>query len=69
MATRVHVSFDDAWAMQIKLRVSQAAVRVGGFGAICGQCDLDERGRPLHAGEPWPQVEAVCHHLLRRLSR
>ncbi len=54
--------------MQVEARVSQA-VRVGGFGATCGQCDLDERGRPLHAGELWPQVEAVGRHLRRRLEQ
>ena len=68
MAQRVYVPFDDAWAMQVEPRVSQA-VRVGGFGATCGQCDLDARGRPLHAGELWPQVEAVARHLRRRLEQ
>jgi len=48
-------------------RVSQA-VRVGGFSATCDQCDLDSHGRPLHAGELWPQVEAVTRHLRRRLE-
>jgi enamine deaminase RidA (YjgF/YER057c/UK114 family) len=68
VAQRVYVPFDDAWAMQVEPRVSQA-VRVGGFGATCGQCDLDARGRPLHAGELWPQVEAVARHLRRRLEQ
>ena len=44
-------------------------MRVGGFGATCGQCDLDAAGRPLHAGELWPQVETVTAHLLRRLEQ
>jgi enamine deaminase RidA (YjgF/YER057c/UK114 family) len=65
---RVYVPFDDAWAMQIEPRVSQA-VRVGGFGATCGQCDLDGSGEPRHADELWPQVEAVCRHLRRRLDQ
>jgi enamine deaminase RidA (YjgF/YER057c/UK114 family) len=65
---RLHVPFDDAWSMQIQPRVSQA-VRIGGFGAICGQCDLDGSGEPRHADELWPQVEAVCGHLHRRLDQ
>ena len=68
MARRIAVPFDDAWAMQIDPRVSQA-VRVGGFGATCGQCDLDGRGTPLHADDLWQQVEAVCRHLRRRLEQ
>jgi len=68
MTNRVHVPFDERWRMQTEPRVSQA-VRIGGFSAICGQCDLDSRGRPLHAGELWPQVEAVTRHLFRRLQQ
>jgi enamine deaminase RidA (YjgF/YER057c/UK114 family) len=68
MRHRIHVPFDDAWGMQIVPRVSQA-VRVGGFGATCGQCDLDRDGQPLHSGELWPQVEAVCSLLRRRLEQ
>ncbi len=68
MTDRVHVPFDDVWRMQTEPRVSQA-VRVGGFAVTCGQCDLDSHGQPLHAGELWPQVEAVTRHLRRRLEQ
>jgi len=68
MTDRVHVPFDDEWRMQMEPRVSQA-VRVRGFSATCGQCDLDSQGRPLHAGQLWPQVEAVTRHLRRRLEQ
>ena len=54
--------------MQVTPRVSQA-VRVDGFGATCGQCDLDGEGRPQHEGELWPQLEAVGRHLRRRLEQ
>jgi enamine deaminase RidA (YjgF/YER057c/UK114 family) len=68
MPDRIYVPFDDAWGMQIVPRVSQG-VRIGRFGATCGQCDLDAAGQPRHPGELWPQVEVVGRHLRRRLEQ
>jgi len=65
---RTHVPFDDAWRMQIDVRVSRA-VRAGDLVFTCGQADLDAEGNPRFPGDLERQTANTMDHLVDVLER